>query len=76
VVTFAYQPALRPALPCVYGPLEYREQRALFERIDLNRVRFRISTFLELPAGLQIQLGEQFLDGELVVSGHGFQDAA
>ena len=29
-----YQPSLRPALPCVYGPLEYREQRALFERID------------------------------------------
>ena len=33
--TFTYQPALRPALPCVYGPLNYREQRALFERIDL-----------------------------------------
>lgn len=30
----AYQPALRPALPCIYGPLDYREQRALFERID------------------------------------------
>ena len=30
-----YQPALRPALPCVYGPLDCREQRALFERIDL-----------------------------------------
>ena len=29
-----YQPPLRPALPCVYGPVEYREQRALFERID------------------------------------------
>ncbi len=34
MITFAYQPALRPALPCVYGPLDYREQRALFERID------------------------------------------
>lgn len=34
VATFTYQPALRPALPCVYGPLDYREQRALFERID------------------------------------------
>lgn len=34
VNTFSYQPALRPALPCVYGPLDYREQRALFERID------------------------------------------
>lgn len=32
--TIAYQPALRPALPCVYGPLEYREQRAQFQRID------------------------------------------
>ncbi len=29
-----YQAPLRPALPCVYGPLEYREQRALFERLD------------------------------------------
>jgi hypothetical protein len=35
VFTITYQPALRPALPCVYGPLDYREQRALFERIDL-----------------------------------------
>lgn len=34
MVTFAYQPALRPALPHVYGPLDYREQRALFEHID------------------------------------------
>ena len=32
--TIACQPPLRPALPCVYGPVEYREQRALFERID------------------------------------------
>lgn len=30
----AYQPALRPALPNIYGPLEYREQRATFERMD------------------------------------------
>jgi hypothetical protein len=29
-----YQPALRPALPCVFGPLDYREQRSMFERID------------------------------------------
>jgi hypothetical protein len=29
-----YQPALRPALPNIYGPLEYREERALYERID------------------------------------------
>jgi hypothetical protein len=30
----AYQPALRPALPCIYGPLEYREQREQFVRIN------------------------------------------
>ena len=30
----AFQPALRPALPTVYGPLDYREQRALIERMD------------------------------------------
>lgn len=34
VQTIAFQRPLRPALPCVYGPAEYREQRALFERID------------------------------------------
>jgi hypothetical protein len=34
VAIFTYQPTLRPALPCVYGPLDYREQRALFQRID------------------------------------------
>ena len=34
MITFTYQPALRPALPCVYGPLDYREQRVLFQRID------------------------------------------
>ena len=34
VTTFTYQPALRPALPCTYGPLDYRELRALFIRID------------------------------------------
>lgn len=32
--SFTYQPALRPALPCVYGPADYREQRALYEQID------------------------------------------
>jgi len=30
----AYQPALRPALPCIYGPLEYRILREQLERID------------------------------------------
>lgn len=34
MITFSYQPALRPALLWVYGPLDYREQRAMFERID------------------------------------------
>ena len=34
VQIITYQPALRPALPCIYGPLEYREQRDLYERID------------------------------------------
>ena len=29
-----YQPALRQALPNIYGPLEYREERAMYERID------------------------------------------
>jgi len=32
--TFAYQPAFRPALPIVYGPLEFRQQRELFQRLD------------------------------------------
>ena len=30
----AYQFPLRPALPCIYGPVEYREERDLYERID------------------------------------------
>ena len=30
----AFQPALRPALPCVYGPIEFHRQRALFQRMD------------------------------------------
>jgi len=30
----AYQPALRPALPCVYGPVEFREYSALLVTID------------------------------------------
>jgi hypothetical protein len=34
VIIFTYQPALRPALPCIYGPVDYRDLRALFERID------------------------------------------
>lgn len=34
MITLTYQPALRPALPCVYGPLDYREQRSIFQRVD------------------------------------------
>ena len=34
MISLTYQPALRPALPCVYGSLDYREQRALFQHID------------------------------------------
>lgn len=30
----AYQFALRPELPCIFGPMEYREERELYERID------------------------------------------
>lgn len=30
----AYQPALRPALPCVYGPVEFREFRDQLIQID------------------------------------------
>ena len=32
--SITYQPALRPALPCIYGCLDYREQRAVYEKID------------------------------------------
>ncbi len=30
----AYQFPLRPALPCIYGPQEYRDERDLYERVD------------------------------------------
>ena len=32
--TIAFQPVLRPALPSIYGPIEYHSQRELFERMD------------------------------------------
>lgn len=32
--TFTFQPALRPALTCIYGPLDFRQQKALYERLD------------------------------------------
>ena len=31
---FTYQPTLRPALPSVYGPQEYRDQAAEYQNID------------------------------------------
>lgn len=34
VLSFTYQPSLRPELPQIFGPKEYREERALFIRID------------------------------------------
>jgi len=34
VQSITYQPFLRPALPQVFGPKEYREERQLFIRID------------------------------------------
>jgi hypothetical protein len=49
-----YQPALRPALPNIYGPLEYREERALYERIDLIlRVSGLEQEFINLALGDQ-----------------------
>ena len=34
MTTLSFQPDLRPELPLVDGPKEYREQRALFIRLD------------------------------------------
>ena len=39
-------------------------------------VRLCILTFPVVFTGSQLQLGEQFLDGELVMRGHGFQHTA
>ncbi len=48
----AYQPPLRPALPCVYGPLEYREERTRFESIDkILRVSGLEDEFVKLALG-------------------------
>jgi hypothetical protein len=49
VTILAFQPALRPALPLVTGPLDYRAQRQLFERIDAIIAESRLDTeFLTL----------------------------
>jgi hypothetical protein len=34
VLSFTYQPSLRPELPQIFGPKEYRDERELFIRID------------------------------------------
>lgn len=53
----AFQPALRPALPTIYGPLDYREQRDLIVRID------RILSESKLDdAFLQAAMRDQGLD--------------
>lgn len=48
-MNLALQLPLRPALPNVYGPLDYREQRAIFERIDqiLNQSTLDITWVME-----------------------------
>jgi len=48
-MTLSLQLTIRPALPHVYGPLDYREQRALFERIDqlLNQSGVDIAWVME-----------------------------
>lgn len=49
VATIAYQPALRPALPCIYGPVEFREFRDQFVQIDRMLDEGGIeTTFLQL----------------------------
>jgi hypothetical protein len=44
VTNLAYQPALRPALPFVIGPLDYHDQRQLFERIDAILTESKLDT--------------------------------
>ena len=34
MLSFTYQPSLRPELPQIFGPKEYRDERELFIRID------------------------------------------
>jgi len=59
-----YQAPLRPALPCVYGPLEYREQRASFEHLDrILRISGLEGEFVTLA------LGDREQDPALLSSG-------
>lgn len=53
----AFQPALRPALPTVYGPLDYRAQRELIVRIDAILSEAKLD-----DAFLQAALRDQGLD--------------
>jgi hypothetical protein len=67
VITFSYQPALRPALPRVYGPLDYREQRALFQRIDWVLLRDAARTLVKATVlvrkhGLKHRMPQEPLD--------------
>ncbi len=39
MTSIAYQPQLRPVLPQVDGPKEYREERALIIRLDAAQPR-------------------------------------
>ena len=78
VITFTDQPALRPALPCVYGPQDYREQRSLFQRIDAilsasgHEQEFIALTLVErmldqLPAAIK-QAHERIIGGRRVAN--------
>lgn len=53
----AFQPALRPALPTVYGPLDYRQQRELVERFDRILSEARLDELF-----LQLALRDQGID--------------
>lgn len=53
----AFQPALRPALPTVYGPLDYREQRDLVLRIDRILSESKLDELF-----LQLALRDQGID--------------
>lgn len=45
----AYQPALRPALPCVYGPVDFRDYRDRLVTIDRMLVEGGVeATFIQL----------------------------
>lgn len=53
----AFQPTLRPALPLIKGPLDYKAQRQLFERIDAILAESKLDTEF-----LRLALRDQGLD--------------